>query len=174
MTWNEKDKTILKMLLVESSENNFIFLPDVHICYPKLRYNFLTSGAWTGLMIDMYLNCSWVMYLYVLDIRARLMRVLESTTSCKRILLSRARKYESIFKRKFDLHLSVFKVWSWFLSSYWLISAPFSDALHLLILHESTLATPNRVERGHVGKSCDESRVILQSLQDIPCYREEQ
>ena len=35
-------------------------------------------------------------YVYVLDIRARLMRALESTTSCKRILLSRApmcRKY---------------------------------------------------------------------------------
>ena len=45
-------------------------------------------------------------YVYLLDIRARLMRALESTTSCKRILISRAPMCR---KRKFDLHLSVFK-----------------------------------------------------------------
>ena len=112
--WGHRQVQIIKKIFIKSQITCFLSKISV-------------SWTWTGLIIDMYVPKLLLSYVYVLDIRARLMRALESTTSCKRILISRAPMCR---KRKFDLHLSVFKDWSWFLSSYWLVSAPFAGTLY--------------------------------------------
>ena len=96
-------------------------------------------------------------YVYVLDIRARLMRALESTTSCKRILLSRAPMCRKYFQTKIWFAFECFQ--RLILIFIFILTCICPICRHIILIH-TTLATPNRT-RGHAGKSCKYYRISL-------------